>query len=728
MRTKRKLRSSYALLAWSLGVALSTAGAADVHWTGGAGDGFWTNKNNWSTTKVPGASENALIDLGGTYTVTLNATTAVKNLTVGAATGKQSLAITTGALSVATATAVLGNGVLNLNANFTAGGTGNIQGELNWTGGQLSGPGILTVGASGQMNISGTNAKALAAGVVNQGIITLLTTNFAATSQAAFTNNGLFVIQTNGAVDFAATNSRFVNFATLKKSATGGSAALQVGGVFSNTGTILVEGSDRLELSGSSDAAMTLAAGTTIPGPGMFALTGGSLTADATLNVNGTFELSGGTLHGSPPWTGTGSVNWIGGALNVGTATVASGFSLNLMGSGGKSLSGQLTSDGTINWLGTGALNGSAGARIGNSGILLLQTNCTLGGNGTFMNSGTILRPAASGTNSLNWGTWATTNSGTIQVESNSILRLIGSATASFLDGTVLTGGGTIRLEAPLRGNGTIFVGGAMELFRATIVGDTLWTGPGQLIWNYCQFTSGSSTFASNFQVNVVRNTGLTNAFDAKSVRDHRMTNYGTIDWAPEAVQMEMVTTTTNSLMVNNGVVIVRSDCVWAGSGGFVNNGTILVPSNSGVVTFGAGKFTNSGSLIVETNSTLTTYDYVHYSPPYYPDTISLLTGTIVAGAGSTRLYANSITGGGTIAVDGVLEMHGGPTTGDFLWTGQGTLNWYLPVTLGGHFTFAPGFRCVFANTTPTNQPGPLTVSAFTLTNHGTVVDRKSVV
>jgi len=150
MRTKRKLRSGLALLAWSLVVALSTANAADIHWTGGAGDGFWTNKNNWSTTKVPGASENALIDLGGTYTVTLNATTAVKNLTVGAATGKQSLAIATGALSVTTAMAVLGNGVLNLNANFTAGGTGNIQGELNWTGGQLSGPGIVTVGASGQ--------------------------------------------------------------------------------------------------------------------------------------------------------------------------------------------------------------------------------------------------------------------------------------------------------------------------------------------------------------------------------------------------------------------------------------------------------------------------------------------------------------------------------------------------------------------------------------------------
>src|SRR5688572_19413589 len=65
--------------------------AATNQWTGAGGDGLWSNTANWSLGTVPSFPDDVLIDLPGTYTVTVDTFTTVATLTVGAATGTQTL-------------------------------------------------------------------------------------------------------------------------------------------------------------------------------------------------------------------------------------------------------------------------------------------------------------------------------------------------------------------------------------------------------------------------------------------------------------------------------------------------------------------------------------------------------------------------------------------------------------------------------------------------------------
>src|ERR1019366_2732284 len=67
--------------------------AADLVWAGGSGN--WNVAVNWNPQQVPGAADNAFITTNGTYTVTVpqNIPTTVASLTVGGASGTQTLAL-----------------------------------------------------------------------------------------------------------------------------------------------------------------------------------------------------------------------------------------------------------------------------------------------------------------------------------------------------------------------------------------------------------------------------------------------------------------------------------------------------------------------------------------------------------------------------------------------------------------------------------------------------------
>src|SRR5262245_3579450 len=63
---------------------------ADVSWTNASG-GSWLTGSNWSSGTVPKPEDRALITLDGQYTVTLDADVTVAGLTLGGASGTQSL-------------------------------------------------------------------------------------------------------------------------------------------------------------------------------------------------------------------------------------------------------------------------------------------------------------------------------------------------------------------------------------------------------------------------------------------------------------------------------------------------------------------------------------------------------------------------------------------------------------------------------------------------------------
>src|ERR1019366_2726860 len=67
------------------------AGCTD-NWTNTAG-GAWSTATDWSKGTVPGVTDVACITLAGTYTVTMSGTASIASLTLGAASGTQTLEI-----------------------------------------------------------------------------------------------------------------------------------------------------------------------------------------------------------------------------------------------------------------------------------------------------------------------------------------------------------------------------------------------------------------------------------------------------------------------------------------------------------------------------------------------------------------------------------------------------------------------------------------------------------
>ena len=106
----------------------ASALAADIFWDS-AVNGDWDDATKWTGGVVPGVSDNVFITVAGTYTVTLDdVNRAVNSLTVGAASGVQTLAIQSRTLSLAAASEIGANGVLQLRSAGLS-GAGSI--ELN---------------------------------------------------------------------------------------------------------------------------------------------------------------------------------------------------------------------------------------------------------------------------------------------------------------------------------------------------------------------------------------------------------------------------------------------------------------------------------------------------------------------------------------------------------------------------------------------------------------------
>src|SRR5258708_29192957 len=102
---------------------------ADIStWTNLSG-GNWSRAANWDPNHVPSANDAALITLAGTYTVGLDISVTVSNLTLGGDSGAQTLAMTGATLTISSLGTITSNGVCNL-----AGGSLNCGGLLTVAG------------------------------------------------------------------------------------------------------------------------------------------------------------------------------------------------------------------------------------------------------------------------------------------------------------------------------------------------------------------------------------------------------------------------------------------------------------------------------------------------------------------------------------------------------------------------------------------------------------------
>jgi hypothetical protein len=155
MKTKGNLHLGLITLAFSI-MAIFQAHAATIAWTNLSG-GEWNLAANWEPNQVPATGDTAIITNNGTYTVTLNASPTLASLTLGGASGTQTLLIPNSTLSLQTEGSVIGNGVLALIGGALSGtGTLVVSNLMNWTAGTMSGDGRTVIAPGATLIISNT--------------------------------------------------------------------------------------------------------------------------------------------------------------------------------------------------------------------------------------------------------------------------------------------------------------------------------------------------------------------------------------------------------------------------------------------------------------------------------------------------------------------------------------------------------------------------------------------
>jgi hypothetical protein len=141
-----------------------------IQWTNALG-GNWSVPANWSPNRVPGPTNNALITIPGTFTVTIDSAASVSNLVVGDTNtvGTRSLHLPSGQ-----SLALGGSSLFETNAEFYLdgalnmnGGTNDIRGVVTWYRGVLSGAGQTIVASNATLHfVDSQTAKHIVGHVV----------------------------------------------------------------------------------------------------------------------------------------------------------------------------------------------------------------------------------------------------------------------------------------------------------------------------------------------------------------------------------------------------------------------------------------------------------------------------------------------------------------------------------------------------------------------------------
>jgi hypothetical protein len=495
--------------------AAAGANATDIVWIGGTGS--WNAAANWIPNQVPGAADSAFITNSGIYTVLVpdafNPT--VGSLTVGGASGTQTLSLGRSILTLNGASVVNPNGQLVLTVgNSTVTGTGNltVNGTLNWASGTMSGSGATSIGNSGVLIING--GVTLTTRTLNiAGHASWDSGNFTAGSGAVINNQagGAFDLTFDGRLSVATAPATFNNAGLFRKTA--GVASANINSPFTNSGLVqALSGTLSLDGGGSHTGVISNAPGATLAfGGGSHALAAGSfvtgggvvsLSGNATtLNASGAFDVTGsrlnvtagvaslsagcnvagttlgisggvlnfnsagtvaavnltaGTLGGTTPVIVTGPLTLGGGTITNALVTAAGGLTIN----GNTTLNGgKLINPATAIWS-AGNLTGANGAVVSNLfGATFVNTfdgNAASGAGATpsFYNAGTFQKTngtAALGTTSLDFQFF---NTGTVEVRTNTLRYAINQQTAGL---TLLDGGSLSAQAQPLE-----FLGGSL--------------------------------------------------------------------------------------------------------------------------------------------------------------------------------------------------------------------------------------------------------------------------
>jgi len=715
--------------------AVATLGVRriDVFWVQ-PGNGVWSQGANWSRGEIPTTWDNVFIVSNGSYTVTVNADASVGSLTLGGASGTQTLSLSAGIFDLSTnglsASLVSSNGVLELNGGVLTGRPLAMNGRMVWSKGEVRS--LVRVAAQGRLDLTGNQPKVLNAGVLdNAGTATWSGAgNFQLNGAAAVTNSGLFEWQGDGGL--ISTNLPapvVVNVGVLRKTTT--SSVSPVTGVdLRNRGTLDLQSGGISLLSGKH----TLSDGSRLTGSNSLSVDGAELTLTGAVSSLAPIELTAGAIKGT--WSLLGPLNWRGGTVNGGGTLTGT---LNLLGglassaltvngpvnlSAGEISGGLFTVNGDLNWTGGRisstqlALNGNvtwAGGVL--SGRLLIPQNRTLqltGAGirqidaGTLTNWSTVVIPALLAISCDNGATIH--NYGTFQMNHDApFTGGVGTSSRFFNAGTLVKAGpGQLNwstLELHQLGTCNLLAGSLALATKAhSLDANSIVTGPGRLLLTSgslvlgtnvtcaptLEISGGAVTASGPFLGNIEWSGGsLAGVLTLGSTRQLRILGAATKTFSSGAVLNTAGATTlegtgalqffAGATLNNTGDFEIRtggnftfnaSDTAW-----FNNRGTLRKTVATTALPFGALQLVNRGVVDVQAGSIQFTA-FTH----------ALENGSSITGPGAVQINGATVNLNGVVAFASPLTLNsgtlGGAGTlqGDLLWTG-GTLAGVIAVT-----------------------------------------------
>ncbi|MDQ1591371.1 MAG: hypothetical protein QOG71_1998, partial [Pyrinomonadaceae bacterium] len=440
--------------------------AADVRWINAAG-GNWNTAANWQdgtgANRVPTAGDNAIIDLAGTYTVTLASAVNLSTLTLGASSGTQRLDTSSFGLTLANNSTVGLRGFLIVGGTLNGAGNLDVQGTLELRG-SLNGAGAINILSGATLDINGSQ-PVISRTVNNSGVAVYNSTNSLVFANAAFNNlaSGIFLVQSEKLIFQSGGTNLFANAGALRKAL--GAGTLAIGLPFNNDGTVdLQTGALDFTVSGTSGGQFNGAAGTTLSLNNQTLNAGSSLSVP-TFNLNGATNSIAGTYNVTTASNINGTANFTGNVVNVGnTLTVAGAANFNsnnvaaqtvtVDGTLGGSASVSPTATGTFNFHGTLAGTGTtdipAGATLnldGNQPVLSRTLN----------NAGTAVFNPGNSVVFMN-GTFNNLAGAVFNVQADKPLFQNGGTNLFANAGTLrkLAGAGATAVNVPFSNSGTI--------------------------------------------------------------------------------------------------------------------------------------------------------------------------------------------------------------------------------------------------------------------------------
>ena len=611
-----------ALACLALSLAPFTTSFAATSWIVQSGD--WKTAANWSGSKVPTSSADAVVDNGGNAFVSTGGATAF-GLYAGFSGSKTgSISVPGGSISVVSTylgydptgrgSGDITKGTWTNSSNMYVGYGG--VGNLNVQGGTITDSNAFigyNAGSSGTATVSGGIWKStlgITVGLSGTGVLTITDSGVVSMSNS---NNNKNNNNGTGTLVLAA-NANSVGILNLGNGAAAGS--LQVGTVSAGSGTARVN----FNHTGTSTFAPTLTGTMTVSrsGNGTTILSANNSYVGGTFINSGTLQLGVGGTTGS---LGTGAVANNGALAINRTGTLAltndifGGGGLVHMGSGTTIVSGNNTYTGSTSIL-KGALQIDANARLGTGGALYVSGGgvrygaafndlraITVGTGGATIDTNGFDVLYSSGIN----GTGGFTKSGT------GTLTLIG---ANNYTGQTTISGGTLKLGSGFGfgsiGNGKVTNNGvlAFDLPAGGTFANQI-DGKGSLTQssNLLTLTGTNSYEGGNLITGGILRAG--NAKALGSAKGNMTITFGALDVNGFNIQVATLSGGTNAVItstVGSGTLATNSDQTGVYAGVITNGGAgtlALLKSGKGALTLsGSNSYTggttlNGGSLLI---------------------------------------------------------------------------------------------------------------------------------